>query len=76
MLGSEFFTKGLMMSLTPPLARRVPVERTHHGDTFIDHYEWLRDKENPEVLEYLQAENAFTDAVTADQQPVREAIFE
>ena len=64
------------MSLTPPLARRVPVERTHHGDTFIDHYEWLRDKESPEVLEYLQAENAFTDAVTADQQPVREAIFE
>ncbi|HJD51794.1 MAG TPA: S9 family peptidase [Candidatus Rothia avistercoris] len=65
-----------MMSLTPPLAKRVPVERTHHGDTFIDHYEWLRDKESTEVLEHLRTENAFTEAVTEDQQPLRDAIFE
>ncbi|MDY6052109.1 MAG: S9 family peptidase [Rothia sp. (in: high G+C Gram-positive bacteria)] len=65
-----------MMSLTPPLAKRVPVERTHHGDTFVDHYEWLRDKGNDEVLEHLRTENAYTEAVTEDQQPLREAIFE
>ncbi|WP_237233076.1 S9 family peptidase [Rothia nasisuis] len=65
-----------MMSLTPPLAKRVPVERTHHGDTFVDHYEWLRDKGSSEVLEHLRAENAFTETVTADQQPLRDAIFE
>lgn len=64
------------MSLTPPLAKRVPLERTHHGDTFVDHYEWLRDKESTEVLEHLRAENAFTEAVTEDQQPLRDAIFE
>lgn len=64
------------MSLTPPLAKRVPVERTHHGDTFIDHYEWMRDKESTEVLEHLRTENAFTEAVTEDQQPLRDAIFE
>lgn len=64
------------MSLTPPLAKRVPLERTHHGDTFIDQYEWLRQKESPEVLEYLTAENTYTEAVTEDQQPLREAIFE
>lgn len=64
------------MSLTPPLAKRVPVERTHHGDIFIDHYEWLRDKESDEVLEHLRAENAYTEAVTEDQQPLRDAIFE
>ncbi len=64
------------MSLTPPLAKRVPVERTHHGDTFVDHYEWLRDKGSSEVLEHLRAENAFTETVTADQQPLRDAIFE
>lgn len=62
--------------LTPPIAQRIPVERTHHGDTFIDHYEWLRDKENQQVLNHLQAENAYTDAVTASQQPLRDAIFE
>ena len=64
------------MTLTPPIAQRVPVERTHHGDTFIDQYEWLRDKENQQVLDYLHAENAYTEAVTADQQPLRDAIFE
>ncbi|WP_261624035.1 S9 family peptidase [Nesterenkonia marinintestina] len=60
---------------TPPQAKKVPVTRTHHGDTITDDYEWLREKDSPEVLEHLQAENAYTDAVTADQQPLREAIF-
>ncbi|NLT25227.1 MAG: S9 family peptidase, partial [Microbacteriaceae bacterium] len=59
----------------PPVARKQPVERRHHGDLFIDDYEWLRDKESPEVLAHLEAENAYTDAVTADQAPLREAIF-
>ncbi len=59
----------------PPQAKKVPVQRTHHGDTVTDHYEWLRDKESPEVLDHLHAENAYTDAVTAAQQPLREAIF-
>ncbi|MGC8165177.1 oligopeptidase B, partial [Salmonella enterica] len=47
----------------------------HHGDTVTDPYEWLRDKESQEVLEHLHAENRYTDAVTADQEPLREAIF-
>lgn len=51
------------------------MQRTHHGDTFTDHYEWLRDKESQKVLDHLHAENAYTDAVTAAQQPLREAIF-
>ncbi|WP_369045226.1 S9 family peptidase [Sinomonas sp. P10A9] len=59
-----------------PVAKKVPAARTHHGDTFVDEYEWLRDKENPEVAAHLTAENAYTDAVTADQQPLRDAIFE
>ena len=60
---------------TPPQAKQVPAQRTHHGDTVTDHYEWLREKESTEVLDHLHAENAYTDAVTADQQPLREAIF-
>jgi len=59
----------------PPVARKETVERTHHGDTFVDNYEWLREKDSPEVVAHLQAENQYTDAVTADQQPLREAIF-
>ncbi len=59
----------------PSPARKVPSERTHHGDTFIDHYEWMRDKESPELIEHLDRENAYTEAVTRSQAPLREAIF-
>ncbi|MDO4717919.1 MAG: S9 family peptidase [Propionibacteriaceae bacterium] len=63
------------MTLTPPLAARIPTTRTHHGDEFIDELEWLRDKSSPEVIAHLEAENAYTEQVTADQQGLREAIF-
>lgn len=60
---------------TPPVAKQVPVERSHHGHTFVDHYEWLREKENPEVVAHLNAEQAYTDAVTAGQEQLRTDIF-
>ncbi|ALE07186.1 protease 2 [Arthrobacter sp. ERGS1:01] len=59
----------------PPVARKAPVARTHHGDTFTDNYEWLREKENPEVMAHLNAEQAYTDAVTAGQEQLRTDIF-
>jgi oligopeptidase B len=59
----------------PPAARRGRSERTHHGDTFVDEFAWLADKENPETISYLQAENAYTEAMTAGQAELREAIF-
>ena len=65
-----------MTTPVPPAAKKVPVERTHHGETFTDDYEWLREKENPEVIQHLNAENAYTEAVTADQEPLRQEIFE
>jgi len=61
--------------LQPPAARRIPAERTHHGDTTVDDYAWLADKDNPETVAYLEAENAFTEAMTAEQASLREAIF-
>lgn len=62
-------------NLTPPVPKKVEHRREHHGDVFIDPYEWLRDKESEEVLNYLKAEAEYTEAVTADQQPLRESIF-
>ncbi|WP_287930147.1 S9 family peptidase [Arthrobacter sp.] len=59
----------------PPVAKRVPVARTHHGDTFTDNYEWLREKEDPEVVAHLNKEQAYTDAVTAGQEQLRTDIF-
>jgi oligopeptidase B len=60
----------------PPVAQKVPSERTHHGDTFVDNYEWLRKKESADVVAHLKAENAYQEAVTAPQEPLREAIFQ
>lgn len=64
------------MSLTPPIADRRPITRTHHGDAVVDDYEWLRDAENPDTLAYLEAENAHADAATADLEGLRTQIFE
>ena len=61
---------------SPPVAKRVPFERTHHGDTFVDHYEWLRAKEDPEVIAYLEAENAYTAQQLEHLEPLREKVFQ
>ena len=61
---------------TPPIAKKVDHRREHHGDVFIDPYEWLRDKNDPEVLALLNAENAYTEEVTAPLEPLRQKIFD
>jgi oligopeptidase B len=60
----------------PPVAKRVNTRREHHGDVFIDPYEWLRDKDNPEVVAYLEAENDYVDRTTAHLEPLRQQIFD
>src|ERR1700722_18745084 len=58
-----------------PAAKQLPITRTYHGDTVTDEYAWLADKENPETIAYLEAENAYTEALTAGQAGLRTAIF-
>ncbi len=62
--------------LAPPVAARKPIERVHHDDHFVDNYEWLRDKADPEVIDYLRAENTYTEAMTASLEPLRQQIFD
>lgn len=64
-----------MTPLQPPRARREPSTRTFHDDVFTDHYEWLRDKESPEVIAHLEAENAYTEAVTDHLKPLADKVF-
>ncbi|MGH3354343.1 MAG: S9 family peptidase [Nocardioidaceae bacterium] len=65
------------VTTTPaPVARKVAHERTHHGDTFVDDYEWMRDKEASETIAYLEAENAYTEQQTAHLADLREQIFQ
>jgi oligopeptidase B len=59
----------------PPKAKREPQSRTHHGDTFLDDYAWLTAKDNPETIAFLEAQNAYMEAMTAGQKDLREAIF-
>jgi oligopeptidase B len=60
----------------PPLAPRRPQPRTHHGQTVEDPYEWLRDKEDREVIAYLEAENAYAEARTAHLSTLRGRIYD
>jgi oligopeptidase B len=62
--------------LTPPTARQEPRETTLHGIVLHDAYAWLRDKENPEVTTYLEAENAYAEAVMAPQAALREQLYD
>ena len=62
--------------LTPPIAPRHPQVREYHGRRFVDDYEWLRDKDNPETISYLETENAYTEQQTADLKPLQEKIFQ
>src|SRR5467141_4576090 len=60
----------------PPVARREPVEHGLHGDRRVDHYAWLRHKENPEVIAYLRAENASTEAILKPTEPFQEKLYQ
>ncbi len=60
----------------PPIARRHPVEHVIHGDRRIDDYAWLRDKNDPAVVAYLNAENAYTDAILRDTEPFQEKLYQ
>jgi oligopeptidase B len=62
-------------ALRPPVARKEPKEVTLHGITLVDDYAWLRDKENPDVTAYLEAENAYADAVMAPYASLRDDLY-
>ncbi|QZH61070.1 S9 family peptidase [Mycolicibacterium farcinogenes] len=66
----------MSQSVQPPVAKRGNHRREHHGDVFIDPYEWLRDKDNPEVIAHLEAENSYTEVATAHLEPLRQKIFD
>ncbi len=59
----------------PPRAPKRPHVLTVHGDTRLDQYFWVRDREDPAVLEYLRAENAWTDSVMAPTRELQETLY-
>jgi oligopeptidase B len=59
----------------PPVAKPVPTEKELFGVVLTDDYAWLRDKENPEVTQYLEAENAYAEAYMAPEEPLRDKLY-
>ena len=60
----------------PPVATTL-VQRTElHGDTRVDPYAWLRDRDDPEVIAYLEAENAYTADMMRHTEPLQEALYQ
>lgn len=60
----------------PPRARRTPTTRTFHNDVFVDPYEWMRDKESPQLQRFVEEENAYTATCMAHLEPLRERLFD
>jgi oligopeptidase B len=61
--------------LAPPTAPVHEHRDVRHGATVIDNYFWLREKSNPEVVKYLEAENTYTEAMTKDLKPFQDALY-
>lgn len=62
--------------LVPPIAPIKPTVLMTHGDQRIDHYFWLNDRENKEVIDYLEAENAYTKKALAPNEALQSEIYE
>ncbi|HKD73512.1 MAG TPA: S9 family peptidase [Candidatus Acidoferrum sp.] len=60
----------------PPLARRTPKVTEINGQKMVDYYYWLRDKQNPDVRAYLEAENAYTNAVMKPTEPLQKKLYD
>jgi oligopeptidase B len=60
----------------PPIAKKIRREFKIHGDTLVDDYFWFREKSNPEVISYLESENAYTDAVMKPTEPFQQALYQ
>jgi len=61
--------------LAPPVAAPRHTETTLHGHTLVDDYAWLRERENPEVISYLEAENAYCDAVMEPTVELQKTLY-
>ncbi|WP_428831842.1 S9 family peptidase [Flavobacterium yafengii] len=66
-----------MLKKSPiPVAKIIPKSLEKHNETRIDNYFWLNDRENPEVIDYLNKENTYYDAMTAHTKDFQKELFE
>jgi len=61
--------------IIPPEAEKIPKELTIHGDTRIDNYFWINQRDDPKVIDYLKAENAYKDAVLKHTEKLQKKLY-
>jgi oligopeptidase B len=61
---------------SPPVAKKIPHVTEINGHQLTDNYFWLREKSNPEVRAYLEAENAYTDALMKPTEPLQKKLYD
>jgi oligopeptidase B len=68
--------QSLETSIKPPVAKKHPQILELHGDKRVDNYFWMRERENPAVIEYLEAENAYTEAMMKRTEALQQNLYE
>ncbi|WP_326937119.1 S9 family peptidase [Flavobacterium sp. PL11] len=63
-------------NIPTPVAKIIPKTLVQHGQERIDNYYWLNDRENPEVIDYLNQENAYYEAMTAETKEFQKELYE
>jgi oligopeptidase B len=74
--GPGFGYRAVVDIVKPVVTKHIEHVREHHGDRVVDPFEWLRDKDDPEVIAHLESENAYADAITSHLEPLRGRIFD
>ncbi|MFU8804906.1 MAG: oligopeptidase B, partial [Bradymonadaceae bacterium] len=64
------------VSDTPPVAKRIDHQTEVHGQSRVDPYHWMREKENPETIAYLEAENAYTSSKMAHTEELQKSLYD
>ncbi|MBZ0199417.1 MAG: S9 family peptidase [Ignavibacteriaceae bacterium] len=71
----EIFSQEKDSMMKPPVAKRIEKKLTIHNDTRIDNYFWLNQREDPEVISYLEAENEYTKKILAHTEKLQEKLY-
>ena len=64
------------VNMKPPVAKAIPKRLEKHGHVRVDEYYWMKDRENPEVSKYLEAENEYTASMMAPTRDLQETLFQ
>ena len=64
------------VNLIPPVADKIDHQHKKHNDIRMDPYFWMRERDNPEVIDYLERENDYYDRMTAHTKPLKEELYE